>query len=101
MMAWTDTGRPKGTDYSGGKEMDLPAITEAIMEIKQTLARIENDVTWIKEKACDQKSEITTLCRRVEDLEDWQNKAKGALVLLEIAMAGIGFTLILKMLGVV
>jgi len=81
--------------------MDLPAITEAVWEIKQTLARIENDVTWIKERACDQKSEISALCQRVNDLEDWQNKAKGALILLEIAMAGIGFTLILKMLGVV
>lgn len=81
--------------------MDMPAITEVIMEIKQTLARIENDVTWIKERACDQKSEITNLCQRVDDLEDWQNKAKGALILLEIAMAGLGFTLILKMFGVV
>ena len=81
--------------------MDMPAITEVIMEIKQTLARIENDVTWIKERACDQKSEITNLCQRVDDLEDWQNKAKGALILLEIAMAGLGFTLILKMFGVI
>ncbi len=81
--------------------MDMPAITEVIMEIKQTLARIENDVTWIKERACDQKSEITNLCQRVDDLEDWQNKAKGTLILLEIAMAGLGFTLILKMFGVV
>ena len=56
--------------------MDLPAITEAIMEIKQTLARIENDVTWIKERACDQKSEISALCQRVTTLKTGRTRPK-------------------------
>lgn len=81
--------------------MDLPQITEAVMEIQKTLATIETDVKWIKEKACDQKSEILTLCQRVDDLETWQNQAKGALIFLEIAMGGLGFTLILKIFGVI
>lgn len=71
------------------------------MEIQRSLAKIETDVKWIKEKAGDQKVDILALCQRVDDLEVWQNKASGALIILEIAMAGLGFTMILKFLGVI
>ena len=81
--------------------MDMPQITEAIMEIQKSLARIETDVSWIKENATSQEEDTKNLCTRVDDLETWQNKANGALLVLEILMAGLGFTLILKIFEVI
>lgn len=79
----------------------MPQITEAIMEIQKSLARIETDVSWIKENATSQEEDTKNLCTRVDDLETWQNKANGALLVLEILMAGLGFTLILKIFEVI
>jgi len=79
----------------------MPQITEAIMEIQKSLARIETDVSWIKENATSQEEDTKNLCTRVDDLETWQNKANGALIVLEILMAGLGFTLILKIFEVI
>lgn len=71
------------------------------MEIQKSLAKIETDVSWIKKNATTQKEDTDNLCERVDDLEDWQNKANGALTVLEIIMAGIGFTLLLKIFEVI
>ena len=71
------------------------------MEIQKSLARIETDVSWIKENATSQEEDTKNLCTRVDDLETWQNKANGALIVLEILMAGLGFTLILKIFEVI
>jgi len=79
----------------------MPQITEAIMEIQQSLAKIETDVSWIKKNATTQHEDTKNLCTRVDDLETWQNKANGALLVLEILMAGLGFTLILQLFGVI
>jgi hypothetical protein len=79
----------------------MPQITEAIMEIQKSLAKIETDVSWIKKNATTQKEDTQNLCVRVDDLETWQNKANGALTVLEILMAGLGFTLILKIFEVI
>jgi hypothetical protein len=65
------------------------------------LAKIETDVSWIKKNATTQKEDTQNLCVRVDDLETWQNKANGALTVLEILMAGLGFTLILKIFEVI
>jgi hypothetical protein len=79
----------------------MPQITEAIMEIQRSLAKIETDVSWIKKNATTQKEDTQNLCVRVDDLETWQNKASGALTILEILMAGLGFTVLLKIFEVI
>jgi hypothetical protein len=79
----------------------MPQITEAIMEIQKSLAKIETDVSWIKKNATTQKEDTQNLCVRVDDLETWQNKASGALTILEILMAGLGFTVLLKVFEVI
>jgi hypothetical protein len=79
----------------------MPQITEAIMEIQRSLAKIETDVSWIKKNATTQKEDTQNLCVRVDDLETWQNKASGALTILEILMAGLGFTVLLKVFEVI
>jgi len=71
------------------------------MEIQRSLAKIETDVSWIKKNATTQKEDTQNLCVRVDDLETWQNKASGALTILEILMAGLGFTVLLKVFEVI
>jgi len=79
----------------------MSQMTAAIMEIQRSLAKIETDVSWIKKNAITQKGDTDNLCKRVDNLEVWQNKANGALIVLEIFMAGLGFTLILKIFEVI